>query len=93
MKRNFFHGPGFNYTNFQLYKNFPLGSDKARYVQVELQAFNAFNHANFAAPDANFTDGPGYFGQITAVTGSSTQDVNGDPQPGRAVQIAAKFYF
>ncbi len=90
-RRNFFHGPGFNYTNLQLYKNFPLGSDSTRYMQVQLQAFNAFNHANFATPDSNFTDGPGYFGVITAV--QSSADVNGDPQPGRAVQLVAKFYF
>jgi hypothetical protein len=90
VKRNFFHGPGFNYTNLQLYKNFPLGSEASRFVQIQLQAFNAFNHANFAAPDGNFTDGP-FFGTVSAVQTSA--DVNGDPVPGRAVQIAAKFNF
>ena len=90
MKRNFFHGPGFNYTNLQLYKNFPLGRETSRFVQIQLQAFNAFNHANFAAPDGNFTDGP-FFGTVSAVQTSA--DVNGDPVPGRAVQIAAKFNF
>jgi len=92
-KRNFFHGPGFNYTNLELAKNVPLGDEGRRYLQLRLEAFNAFNHANFANPDSNFTDGPGFFGNITSVVGSSTADVNGDPQPGRAVQLAAKFYF
>ena len=90
VKRNFFHGPGFNYTNLQLYKNFPLGNNAERYVQVQLQAFNAFNHMNFAQPDSNFTDPA--FGTISAVDQSSA-DVNGDPSPARSVQIAAKFYF
>jgi hypothetical protein len=92
-KRNFFHGPGFNYTNLELAKDIPLGGDGSRYLQLRLETFNAFNHANFATPDANFTDGPQQFGTVTAVTGVSSADVNGDPQPGRAVQLAAKFYF
>jgi hypothetical protein len=53
----------------------------------------AFNHANFAEPDGNFTDGPGFFGVVTAVQGSTTADYNGDPTPGRAVKLVAKFYF
>ena len=92
-KRNFFHGPGFNYTNLELAKNIPLGAEGRRYLQLRLETFNAFNHANFANPDSNFTDGPGFFGNVTSVVGSGTADVNGDPQPGRAVQLAAKFYF
>lgn len=93
VKRNFFHGPGFNYTNLELAKNIPLGGDGQRYLQLRLETFNAFNHANFSNPDGNFSDGPGQFGNISSVVGTSTADVNGDPQPGRAVQLAAKFYF
>lgn len=93
VKRNFFHGPGFNYTNLSLYKDFPLGAEKARYVEIRLEAFNAFNHANFGQPDGNYTDGPGFFGVITSVTGSTTADLNSDPQPGRAVQLVGKFFF
>jgi len=91
-RRNFFHGPGFNYTNLELAKNFPLGGDGSRYLQLRLETFNAFNHANFSNPDSNFTDGP-QFGTVTSVVGINSADVNGDPQPGRAVQLAAKFYF
>jgi hypothetical protein len=93
VKRNFFHGPGFNYTNLNLYKNFPLGGEGARYIQLRLEAFNAFNHANFSNPDGNFPDGPGYFGSITSVAGESTADVNQDPVPGRAIQLGGKFFF
>jgi hypothetical protein len=92
-KRNFFHGPGFNYTNLELFKNIPMGGEGQRYLQLRLETFNAFNHANFSNPDGNFQDGPGQFGAITSVVGSSTADVNTDPQPGRSVQLAAKFYF
>jgi hypothetical protein len=93
VKRNFFHGPGFNYTNLSLYKNFPLGAEKSRSIELRVEAFNAFNHANFGAPDGNYTDGPGFFGIVTSVLGSTSADVNTDPQPGRSVQLVGKFYF
>jgi hypothetical protein len=88
--RNPFHGPGFNYTNLSLYKNLPLGHDTARSIQISLQAANVFNHANFAQPDGNFTDGP-YFGTISSVKVSA--DYNGDPFPGRTAQIVGKITF
>jgi hypothetical protein len=90
VKRNFFHGPGFNYTNLSIYKLFPLGANTERSLQLALQASNVFNHANFANPDSNFTDGP-YFGQITGV--KSSADYNGDPSPGRLAELVAKFRF
>ncbi|MGA2807015.1 MAG: carboxypeptidase-like regulatory domain-containing protein [Terracidiphilus sp.] len=92
VRRNFFHGPGFNYSNFEIYKNVPIGGEaSSRYVQLRLEAYNAFNHANFANPNGNYNAAPGSFGSISAVD----QPVNtgGDPQPGRAIQIAGKFYF
>jgi hypothetical protein len=88
VKRNFFHGPGFNYSNMELYKNFPLGgADSPRFVQLRLETYNTFNHSNFALPDGEY--GTGEFGQISNVIQPGT----GDPQPGRAVQLAGKFYF
>jgi hypothetical protein len=87
--RNFFHGPGFNFTNLQLSKEVPLGADRSRRLQLRIEAFNAFNHANFANPGGNFNSPS--FGQITSVAHSA--DPNGDPAPGRAVQLACRFQF
>jgi hypothetical protein len=87
--RNFFHGPGFNYTNLSITKNFPLSADKERSMQWRLEAFNAFNHANFAAPNPVFSSPT--FGQVTSVIQSA--EGNGDPSPGRAIQLAGKIYF
>jgi hypothetical protein len=91
VKRNFFHGPGFNYSNFEIYKNVPVGSESSRYLQLRVEAYNAFNHANFANPNGNYGAGPTVFGVITSVD----QPINagGDPQPARAIQLGAKFYF
>jgi hypothetical protein len=59
-------------------------------VQLRLEAFNAFNHANFAPPGGNFRN-PGTFGLITGVIQSA--EPNADPQPARAIQLAGKVYF
>jgi hypothetical protein len=87
--RNFFHGPGFDYTNIQLSKNVHFSSDGKRYVQLRLEAFNAFNHANFANPGGDFSSGS--FGAVTSVDVSA--DPNGDPSPGRSVQLVGKLFF
>lgn len=87
--RNFFHGPGFDYTNLQFFKNIPFTSDGKRYLQLRLEGFNVFNHANFANPVGTYLSPS--FGQVTSVVYSA--DPNGDPSPGRAVQISGKFYF
>jgi Carboxypeptidase regulatory-like domain len=98
VKRNFFSGPGFNYTDMELFKNFPLGhADTPRYIELRLEAYNVFNHPNFAGPDGNLSDGlpsqGGTFGQITSVVEPVLDGGAGDPQPGRAVQLGGKIYF
>lgn len=93
VKRNFLHGPGFNYTDMTFFKDFPMGhADSPRYVEVRLEAFNVFNHPNFAQPDGSILDGPN-FGTISNVVSPVADGGNGDPQPGRAVQLAGKIYF
>jgi hypothetical protein len=87
--RNFFSGPGFNYTNLALEKNIHFTSSLKQYLQLRLEGFNVFNHANFANPNGNFNSGS--FGSITSVKVSA--DPNGDPSPGRAIQLAGKFFF
>lgn len=93
VKRNFLRGPGFNYTDLSMFKDLPLGhADSPRYVELRLESFNLFNHANFGPPDGNLSDGP-VFGQISSVIQPATDGGAGDPQPGRAVQLGAKIYF
>jgi hypothetical protein len=87
--RNFFHGPGYDYTNLQVSKNVPFGGEGSRYLQLRMEAFNAFNHANFAGPNGTFAS-PN-FGKVLGVISSA--DPNGDPSPGRAVQLVGKIIF
>jgi hypothetical protein len=90
--RNPLYGPGLNYTDMALEKNIHI--DESRYIQLRLETFNTFNHANFKNPatpgfnseDASGITGP-YFGEIFSVQQIST---NGD---GRVLQLGVKFYF
>ncbi len=66
--RNQFHGPGYFDVDMSLYKNFKVGEHAQ--LAVGLQAFNAFNHPNFANPDNGVGDAT--FGQITATQGTPT---------------------
>jgi hypothetical protein len=75
----------------ELYKNFPLKKE-SQYIQIRLESYNVFNHANFAEPDGNFNDST--FGQtLNVIQPSSFGGQATDPQPGRATQLAGKFYF
>ncbi len=80
--RNPYHGPGLNYTNIILAKNFNLSEDGVRRLQLRMETDNVFNHTNFANPSGNF--GSGSFGQVTGINTDSTA---------RNTQLAAKFYF
>ncbi|MBO0862720.1 MAG: carboxypeptidase regulatory-like domain-containing protein [Chloracidobacterium sp.] len=53
--RSFIRRPGLNLTDLSLFKNIPLGRDSARYIQLRLEAFNAFNHAQIDNFNAGLT--------------------------------------
>jgi hypothetical protein len=80
--RNPYHGPGLNFTNVIVAKNFNVSSDGVRRLQLRLESDDVFNHTNFANPSGNFASGS--FGQITGVNTTV---------PGRQTQISGKFYF
>lgn len=48
--RNYLRNPGTNVTDLSLFKNFPLGGgDSQRSLQLRVEAFNVFNHAQFSS--------------------------------------------
>jgi hypothetical protein len=75
--RRFFHGPGFNNTDFGLMKRIPITEAKAFEIRGEF--FNIFNHAQFVNPTGNINSGS--FGNVTKAR---------DPRIG---QVSAKFYW
>jgi Carboxypeptidase regulatory-like domain len=75
--RRFFHGPGFNNTDFGFVKHTQI---RERYAfDLRIEFFNIFNHAQFMNPDGNISDTN--FGIITNAR---------DPRIG---QVSAKFYW
>jgi len=75
--RRFFHGPGFNNTDFGILKRTVIHENYA--FDVRFEFFNIFNHAQFQNPGGNITGSS--FGIVTQA------------QPPRIGQISAKFYW
>ena len=79
-QRRFFCGPGMDNYDMALLKNVRLNESKS--FQFRVEAFNAFNHAQFFGPQA--VDGnidSSTFGQVISAA------------PPRLVQFGAKFFF
>jgi hypothetical protein len=47
--RQYLRAPGTNNHDLALLKNFLLGSEESRYLQLRLEMFNAFNHTQFSS--------------------------------------------
>jgi hypothetical protein len=73
--------PGVTNADLSLFKNNYFGKENRYNVQLRIEAFNALNHPQFGAANANIQNGSS-FGTITS-TGISA----------RQVQLAAKFVF
>ncbi|MGA7255712.1 MAG: carboxypeptidase-like regulatory domain-containing protein [Terracidiphilus sp.] len=83
------HGPGLNFTNMILAKNFYLSQDRGIRLQVRMESDNVFNHTSFGNPGAGWgdtvlTNANSTFGQISGINGGSSA---------RLTQLATKIYF
>ena len=78
-RRGSLRGPGAYNIDLSLFKDFKFS--ESRNLQFRLEAFNLFNHPQFANP-ANTVDSPGVSGTITSTINSA-----------REVQLALKFSF
>lgn len=74
--RNILRAPGINSWNLSLFKNFPFTERTS--LQLRVESFNAFNHAQWGVPNGNIASPQ--FGQITSTN-----------IPGRINQLGAKF--
>ena len=90
--RNQFRGPHFFNTDAALFRNFAIRERVS--LGIGIQAFNVFNHPNFAAPDSSL--GSSTFGNITGTVGSPTSAYGtflGFDSSVRVVQLSGKFTF
>src|SRR5690242_13500858 len=79
--RDNLRGPRFSNTDLAVSKDFPLYREKYK-LQFRAEAFNVFNHPNFALPNTGITSSN--FGVITDVVGQ---------EPARVMQFALRFQF
>ena len=78
VNRRFFHGPGFNNTDFGILKRTAINERFA--FDLRFEFFNIFNHAQFMNPGGNISS-DSTFGIVTNAR---------DPRIG---QVGAKFYW
>jgi len=76
--RNLFHGPGINDTDLSFYKDTVI-TEKMK-LQLRVDLFNAFNHAQFNNPSGNVASS--LFGEITSTR-----------IPARITQLSVSFNF
>jgi hypothetical protein len=63
-------------------------------LQFRTEFFNAFNHPNFASPNANYTAGSlGGFGKVSDTIAPVLGTDSGGPGDPREIQFALKLYF
>ena len=95
--RNQYYGPGMRNYNVSLMRSVPLPVRRPETVrlQVRADAFNLFNHTNFANPVADLTNAA--FGRITQTLGSAagtsaatSGGITGGP---RILQVAMRIEF
>ncbi|PYT76274.1 MAG: hypothetical protein DMG42_05735 [Acidobacteria bacterium] len=85
-----FHGPGIAATDLSLFKQFRF-TERYR-LQFRAEFFNAFNHPNFANPNASLNS-PGSFGKVSNTLSPILGTGSGGPGDPREVQFALKLYF
>ncbi len=81
LRRDVMFGPGLESVDFSLFKNTAFSvQERTIDTQFRAEAFNLFNHTNFANPSSTFSSGS--FGQIGATTVA-----------GRQIQFGLKLLF
>jgi len=95
ISRNAFRGPGFWNVDFALSRGFPLRRlGEQGQLQIRLEIFNLFNHANLNNPDPLIQSpffGEAVFGR--AGFGSGLPSVSPLDERPRRIQVAVKVYF
>jgi len=99
--RDRFRTGGLQTWDMSLFKNVPIGSNEARYIQLRLEAFNIFNHPNFIDKNLGYAEnGPWQWqaGTPFSVSKNSNWGTYSDTPgtaPGgfRVVQLGAKIFF
>jgi hypothetical protein len=87
-RRNSLVGPGYTNVDLSLGKEFPI-TERAK-LEVRADAYNAFNHVNYANPDANVGYSGGVLADGTAGTINGPAGFNSNM---RIIQLGARLSF
>jgi outer membrane receptor protein involved in Fe transport len=87
-RRNSLIGPGYANVDLSIAKEFPI--HEAMSLEIRGDAYNAFNHINYANPDANVGYSGGVLADSTAGTITGPAGFNGNR---RIIQLGAHFRF
>jgi len=73
--RTYLRNPGINNHDISIFKNFPLGGEGSRYLQLRFEFFNIFNHTQFSGINTTTNlavpSGTDASGNQTFITGAS----------------------
>lgn len=103
--RSFIRNPGINVTDLSFFKSFSLGGDGSRSIQLRLETFNIFNHAQFDGfnsgltffPDTSFANDPATgkprflanYGNFQQASANTILNVRGGARPPGNAQFGA----
>jgi hypothetical protein len=85
--RNNLRAPGYFDLDMGLGKSFPITAERL-VLKFRADAFNVFNHPNFAAPNSDLTSGQ--FGVISSTVGTG---INNNASSARVLQLALRLEF
>ena len=88
-RRRFFHGPGLNNWDMTLSKVTRITESKE--LELRIEAFNMFNHAQFSNPDGGIDSGPPNF--VNGVNQGGTFGLVTSAREPRIMQLGARFTF
>jgi len=88
-RRRFFHGPGLNNWDMTLAKVTKITESKE--LELRLEAFNLFNHAQFLNPNGGIDSGPPSY--VNGVNQGGTFGLVTGAREARVLQLGARFSF
>jgi len=90
--RNNLRGPDFFNIDLGVGKTFPITAERVR-LQFRADAFNAFNHPNFATPCNDITNVSCLFGTINSTVGTGINSTSSTDNSARVLQGSLRLEF
>ena len=93
--RTYYRNPGTNNFDLSLFKNFNLGGDGKKFLQLRLEAFNALNHTQFSGynTSTNLTTSAGATGaSVLNVADFSTLAITNNLRPAGSTKTLGSYF-